>query len=374
MQLNHCYHRSSITMTAYPAPVRTRPASTPDRDGPTQPLIAGYPMKPFTLAIAGHLALGLALPVAALAWGRQGHETIGNIAAALIQGTNAEKQVQNLLKADETLATAAEWPDCAKGFMYCQREPTEEMKEFATNNPHHHAYHYADLPFQLSAYQRASIGASSDDVVSILGDAVLTLQGKPAVDPSHKLTKREALFVIAHMTGDIHQPLHVGAPYVSGSDRFVVPANDKEAKAEFTQGGNLLCHGSKNVHSYWDDDLVAQAMRAAKVKTSADFSQALVPQAQKLKADAGPVDAWPTAWATESLHLASAEIAPLVVTAKRPSGPDRSPCQPSAANAKTEVWDVQLPPNYAAQGAATAADQLTKAGARLAYVLKAIWP
>jgi hypothetical protein len=35
---------------------------------------------------------------------------------------------------------------------------------------------------------------------------------------------------------------------------------------------------------------------------------------------------------------------------------------------------VQLPDHYAADGAATAANQLAKAGARLANMLKAIWP
>jgi hypothetical protein len=331
-------------------------------------------MKPSRIVFACPLVIGLTIPAPAFAWGHQGHETVGNIAAALIKGTNAEQQVKKLLEPDETLATAAEWPDCAKGFEYCHKAPTPEMEQFTKDNPHHHAYHFSDIPFELPTYKKAEIGSSPDDVVSILDDAVLTLQGKPVANPEHKLTKRDALFIIAHMTGDIHQPLHVGAAYLSDGDAYVVPATDAQAKAGFTQGGNLLCNGAKNVHSFWDDDLVVLAMRASKVTTSEDFAQALLPKARTFKVDAGAVGTWPTTWATETLHLSSVEIAPLIVLRKRPAGPDRSPCQASAPGATGEVWDVQLPDHYAADGAATAANQLAKAGARLANMLKAIWP
>jgi hypothetical protein len=299
---------------------------------------------------------------------------VGYIAAALIKDTKADKQVKKLLEADEALASAAEWPDCAKAFKYCHKAPTPEMVKFDQDNPHHHSHHYTDIPFELHAYKKAEIGSSPDGVVSILENAVLVLQGKPVVNRAHKLTKRDALFIIAHMTGDSHQPLHIGAAYVSDGDAYVVPENEAQAQAELTQGGNLLCHGCKNVHSYWDDNLVVMAMRASKVTTSADFAQALLPKAKKFNPDAGAVGTRPTKWATETLLLSSVEIAPLIILRKRPAGPEHSPCQTSVAGGEEEVWDVQLPGHYAADGAAAAADQLAKAGARFANTLKAIWP
>jgi hypothetical protein len=128
------------------------------------------------------------------------------------------------------------------------------------------------------------------------------------------------------------------------------------------------------VHSFWDDSLVISAMKKAKVTTSQTFAAALLPQAKKIKADAGPTETWPSLWATESIGLSEQELALLTVTDKRKAGVN-SPCQTSKPSTTGDmVWVVEFPPDYAADGAVTAREQLTKAGARLAHLLKAIWP
>ena len=332
-------------------------------------------MKPNSAALVVALAATLPVCQPAFAWGHQGHETVGALAALLIKGSNAEKQVQKLLQPGESLASAAEWADCAKGYAYCHAEPSAEMKDFVARNPQHHAYHYTDIPFQLPSYPAGNaVGASGDDVVHILRDAIAVLQGKPAADASHKLTRREALFIVAHMTGDIHQPLHVGAAYVSPDNEFEVPASADEAKASFTEGGNWLCKGSKNVHSLWDDDFVVGAMRNVKATTPDALAAALLPRARKFAADKGAVATWPAKWATESLQLSSVELATIEVQKKRPAGAGRATCGASDPLSKTSVWDVQLPDKYQEAAAGTAADQLAHAGARLARTLTAIWP
>lgn len=332
-------------------------------------------MKKLSVAVATATILTLSMSPAAHAWGHQGHETVGALAALLIRGSHAEKQVQRILRPGESLATAAEWADCAKGFAYCQSEPTEEMKEFAARNPQHHSYHYADIPFQTSAYPSGTaVGTSPDDVVHILRDAILVLQGKPVSDPNHKLTQREALFIVAHMTGDIHQPLHVGAAYIAEDNEFEVPTSSAAAKASFTEGGNWLCKGSKNLHSLWDDDFVIGAMRNAKVTTADALAATLLSKAKQFAGDTGAVGTWPEKWATESLRLSSVELATIEVLRKRPAGQGRATCGASDPNSQKNVWDVQLPDKYSEAAANTAADQVTRAGARLAKVLMAIWP
>jgi S1/P1 Nuclease len=313
------------------------------------------------------------LPTLVLGWGKDGHETVGYLAASLIGGSNADKEVKKLLKADETLATAAEWPDCAKGFRYCHKQPTAEMKDFAQRNPNHHAYHYTDVPFELDEYADEAPGASADDVVHILEDAILVLQGQSPANPQHNITQREALFILAHMVGDIHQPLHVGAAYIDEARDYVVPENQEEATADFTQGGNLMCHGSKGVHSYWDDNLVTSSMKKAKVTTSKAFAAKLATSAKKVKANEGAIGTWPRAWATESLNLSKTELSVLTVTDKRTAGAT-SVCQKTGKKGANDVWDVDFPGDYAAEGTDTATEQLTLAGARLARVLKTIWP
>jgi hypothetical protein len=307
----------------------------------------------------------------AFAWGKEGHETVGYIAASLIAGTKAEAHVRALLKPNETLATAAEWPDCAKG--YCGRL-TKEMTEFNHDNLKNHSYHYTDVPFQLPKYDLNAIGTTPDDVVHILRDAISVLQDKPPIDPSHKLTQREALFILAHMVGDIHQPLHVGAAYVSNL-KYIVPKTQDEAKQTFSEGGNWLCVGSKGLHSLWDGEYVKVAMKDAGAETSKDFAAKLV-AAENVAHSTGSAIQWPSQWATESLHLADDELADISIIKKRAQGPKGSCSRPRADKPSSgNMWTVELPAGYADHAVQDVVPaQLRKAGVRLAELLKAIWP
>ena len=92
------------------------------------------------------------------AWGHEGHETIGAIADTLLTGTPAAQHLQRILSPGETLATAAVWADCAKGFLYCHRALTPEMQAFVDANPRHHNYHYTDVPFEETQYMAGAVG------------------------------------------------------------------------------------------------------------------------------------------------------------------------------------------------------------------------
>jgi hypothetical protein len=318
-------------------------------------------------------AATLLQPAGAWAWGRDGHETVGYLAATLIAGTNAERGVASILHSDETLATAAEWPDCAKGYKYCHVAPTAEMVAFSKRNPAHHRYHYTDVAFQLTSYAESLPGTDHDDIVHILADAIRVLKGQPPSDPGHSLTQREALFVLAHMVGDIHQPLHVGAAYIDATDHYIVPNDVNEASAAATQGGNWVCVGSKNLHAIWDGGVVAKAMKAAGVTSSQDFAATLRPRALDVNVDTGEATNWPTQWATETIQISKQALSTPVVTGRREQGAT-SPCQISGPRGVGVVWDIKLPRGYVAEGAVTAREQLTRAGARLASVFRAIWP
>src|SRR6185437_15013071 len=100
--------------------------------------------------LAGFIALAtLGLAAAALGYGKDGHETVGAIAADLLQGTHAETKVNNLLQG-MSLLDAATWADRAKG---SQGPLTQEMKDFVAANHDHHNYHYTDVPIQELQYQ-----------------------------------------------------------------------------------------------------------------------------------------------------------------------------------------------------------------------------
>jgi hypothetical protein len=301
----------------------------------------------------------------ALAWGNQGHETIGAMAQVLIAGSHAETEVKALLAGDETLSSVSIWADCAKG--YCG-PMTEEMTAFVKANPKHHDYHFTDVPFQFPHYAKAPVGTQDVDVVQIIRQCISVLRDPTPQNP-HGFTKRQALLLLAHFVGDVHQPLHVGTAYVDGQNHFVVPANQAQldaGKVLATHGDNDLTHGSKDLHAYWDSDLVELAMKKAGAHDPGEFAKYLLGAHKAPAKGSGDARAWPEKWANESLTLAKKVNTPLSVV-DRYEAVDRW-------GAKHPAWHVNWPATYPDTSMVDGENAVAKAGYRLAQVLQAIWP
>jgi hypothetical protein len=327
------------------------------------------------------IALAVASP--ASAWGPDGHHTIGALADKLIAGTNAATQVAAILNGI-SLQDAAVWADCAKGidpsknftyqsagkFPECAifENPSEEaaMSDFVrrndTNCPRkpdeescHKEYHYADVAIQHGSYKSGLTGTHDYDVVAALTAAIRVLSGATAPAPFNVKDRREALLLLAHYVGDIHQPLHVGAVYLNSSGNRVNPdAGSFDAKTE-TRGGNdiavTVCPNTKpqNLHAYWDA-----------ISDSSNFSQnadALIARARAVPSTAGDILKWPAAWATESVKVARQAFQGLHFTQMAES-----------------CWGVTLPATYNATVDTLKQNRITQAGARLAQILKTIFP
>jgi hypothetical protein len=332
----------------------------------------------------------------ALAWGNDGHRAVGAIADKLIKGSNAQKQVEALLQPGESLESVANWPDCVKG-NYCGPQ-TPEMVDYVNANPKHSEYHYTDVPFQLEHYHDGAVGTADDDIVQTLKQAILVLQGKdtPATNPHH-FTKRQALILITHMTGDIHQPLHVGAAFVGKDSQFVVPQKhaDIDELAIFdSRGGNnfimdnakleatsasLIPAGdpipvkegvpsalTKPFHSYWDSTTVNYAFRRIRTKTPEKFAQAVIDSNPQVVKNSGDASTWPYQWADDAL----------VVSKEAYKGVSAGKLTPQVSK-KGETyytWTLEVPQDYPVPSSAIAKTQLTKGGYHLAQLLQAIWP
>ncbi|MGM9485606.1 S1/P1 nuclease [Roseateles sp. NT4] len=323
----------------------------------------------------------LALPLAAHAWGSDGHQTVAAIAEGLIQGSPAEARVAALL-GDMPLTQAAIWADCVKGISpsqgYAYPNPGKypscaqlempariaEMADYVKRNDRqcelgldedacHKQVHYADIAVQRGRYQPGAVGTRPDDVVGALRAAIRVLQGKPSPGQPNFKSQREALIILVHLVGDIHQPLHVGSLYLDAQGRPVDPDKQGFDRASFTIGGNSFLldptTGSKNFHSYWDN--VPEALRPRHVDA------AWLSEARQIPRDAGHVLDWSARWGSESVVLA----------ATAHEGLQFSPKQ-------GESWQASLPEGYEARAEAIKRQQLTKAGARLAWVLKTVFP
>jgi hypothetical protein len=307
----------------------------------------------------------------AWAWGYDGHRAVGAIADQLIRGTNAEKQVKALLLPGESLEKAAVWMDCIKSSTAgpaCGPQ-TQEMLDYVQANPRHAEYHYANLPFQALEYQPRAVGAGSHDIVQSMRQAVWVLQGKDgaAVNP-HKFTKRQALLLLAHLAGDMHQPLHVGNAYLDKNGAFVVPAKPEQVDdvTVFSAvGGNaLLLEANRSLHNYWDYPLVDYAMRRVEAQTPDQYARiALAGKPGVTEFDGDPAE-WAPLLAAESLAVAKRAYAGLKV----------GPMQAVPTKESKVSWPVVAPEDYPVTSSAIVKEQLAKAGMRLAAMLQAIWP
>lgn len=348
-------------------------------------------------------ALLAALPVAAHAWGPDGHQTVATIAAGLIKGTPAEARVTALL-GDISLPLASLWADCAKGVSpgrdysypspgkYAECGPLEtpariaEMADYVRRNDKqctigldedscHRQTHYADVTVQRSRYAQGFVGTRADDVAGALRTAILVLQGKPADGPPHFKSKREALLVLVHLVGDIHQPLHVGSLYLDAQGQRVDPDKTGLDIATFTVGGNSLWvtaapkppaaasaassagaapagpvtagFGPPKLHTLWDG--VPDKFKPNRVDA------AWLAEARKVRPTTGDPADWPARWATQSLEQSRLAFEGLSFSARQGSH-----------------WTLMLPPGYNARADAIKRQQLTLAGAKLAQVLKAV--
>ena len=166
----------------------------------------------------------------------------------------------------------------------CRKPPTDGC---------HTRYHFADVAIQRDGYSRSFFGTGNDDIVSALDSAVLVLQFQPAEPPISIRDKKEALLLIAHLVGDLHQPLHVGAVYLRPDGSLTdpdTPANQNPGTIEknnATHGGtDILIEGRANLHAMWDDvphdwgrnatpELLAKAKAVPPSKANVDMLAAL---------------------------------------------------------------------------------------------------
>jgi len=337
-------------------------------------------------------ALSTALPLSAHAWGADGHETVGAIAARLIAGSPAEARV-NALLGGLTLPQATVWADCVKGIVpklgytypnvgkYASCAPLEtpariaEMADYVRRNQTqchpkpgeescHQQYHYTDVALQRSRYLEGFTGTSNHDVVAALRASIQVLRGQPAPAP-FDLKPREALLLMVHVVGDMHEPLHVGAIYLDHDGHEVDPDKTGFDPATNTTGGNAILVANPHkppqaaapgqpprlprLHTLWDD--VPASMAPAEV------DDAWVAQARKVKPSTGDALDWPARWATQSL-----EEARLVYDGL------------SFAPKQDKTWTATLPTGYAQREDMIKRRELTLAGARLAQLLQTVFP
>lgn len=292
------------------------------------------------------------------AFGNSGHRITGTLAELHLRDSRALREVRRILRGNESLADAAVWPDRIKDVLY----EDEDSAMFRLNHPGHDTYHYANLPFQSSQYSAAVAGSRPTDIVQSarLCIRVLTTGKGP-------FTRREALRLLVHYLGDMHQPLHVGNAFIGAREplQFVLPADPVGWRP--TLGGNALVYGPEhrfNLHSYWDSHAVNLAMRQDDVPTfSARLMKEMPPAASWRGSGADPGE-WVVQWATEGLgHAKEVHRGIRLLSYLGPDDEKRV----------AHRWLIEQPADYDARAVPLVRQQLAIAGYRIAAVLRSIW-
>jgi len=332
-----------------------------------------------TALIAAIMALS---PSVSHGFGAKGHQFVGALADRLLNPRAAAK-VQQLI--GMRLRAAATWADCAKGVTlegddlvyeaeaqfdaacrpFQMRAGIERMRDYVRRNWNcapegpasacHKRYHFTDVAIQRDRYDRQFAGTADTDIVGAMRAAIGVLQGRASPAPIDIRDEREALMLLAHLVGDVHQPLHVAAVYLDARGRRVDPdaAPSTSIARTRTRGGNSIVAGTTDLHTEWD--------QLASPLAPAAINAAMLTEARAVGRTAGRPSAWPEAWAGETVRDAHKAFDGIVFTGVA-SQPGRwmASFDDSAAyhRMKREIQRRQL----------------VRAGARLAQLLNSLWP
>lgn len=311
-------------------------------------------------------------------WGPDGHSTVGQIASLRINETTRNR-IKLILGKKENLANIANWADLVKDRMG-QSDPDKDTNAFLKDQKHNgnnRKWHFDDLPLGCTSYQTCTGFTPDDDVVHMINVCIRRLQGPN--DPNHPLSRRNALRMLVHLVGDLHQPLHVGSGYINenGPNHTIVLVTDPTLITNSTKkdvGGNVLIINKstgKNLHSFWDGNLVHMLMNSKHTSTIESFAQ-LLKETITPQADwdgQGSIDTWAAQWATDSLNQSRTKAYNSIANLKKRK-------LVKIVNHKRKVsfvYDVTRDPNYDQLNTPVVGEQLAKGGYRLAALLDAIF-
>jgi hypothetical protein len=173
---------------------------------------------------------------------------------------DARKEMEKILPGFMTLADAAIWPD-------------HEGRSIRDFDP----LHYVSIPADADGYDRARDCPERNCMVEALKWFSAAIADKNAP----MMTRRLALYYVAHLVGDMHQPLHAGRVTDAGGTGIRVSYKG----------------ATTNLHFFWDTNLV-ELETGSEDEIAAQLTANLT-QEERLHWQAGD----PAQWTNESLML-----------------------------------------------------------------------
>jgi len=300
-------------------------------------------------------------------WGAEGHRAVGTLAQDLIS-SETQVKVQQLLhqSGDSDLASASTWADEVRENAHIDRPRPKDAEDFNRQFPNNARWHFVNLPLGTGSLAEAErFFDGKNDIIHALERCIAVLETRESAPG--ELSRTQALRLLVHFVGDIHQPLHCGTGFYRISETtppLLVTNPDEAFGLPSDRGGNDLFYGPKErLHALWDVVLVERVADTFDSRALA----ALLKQEylhHAWTATPGDYHRWAETWALESVKVAASAYAGIRFNSVETMG-ESNP-----------LWiSITLPPDYEKKNTALAAQQLTKAGVRLAQLLDRIrWP
>jgi S1/P1 Nuclease len=245
------------------------------------------------------LAILFLLPNSLQAWGPLGHSTIAAIAEKHLSAS-AQSHVAALLALghDTDLPSIANWADevraAASGRGPLSDDP--EARAFNAKFPTNALWHFVDLPLGTKSYRDFPAFTSVNDVAHAIKRCIAVLENPES--RTDDFTMPQALRLLVHLVGDIHQPLHCGTGFYDLSDlgHPVLTTDPRLCIGKPNdRGGNDLFFGTdpnQELHALWDEGLVIAIRNSTDYRSLAEWLEPAV----AVSPTTGDYHTWPEQW------------------------------------------------------------------------------
>ena len=165
--------------------------------------------------------LFVAISVSVFAWGANGHRVVGQIADSYLT-KKARKKIKAILE-NESVAIASNWADFVK---------SDSTLRYL--DPWHYINIKAGMSYtDFDTYLKNDTGTNAYTKLNFLISELKNNNLAPE-------KKKMYLYLLIHIVGDIHQPMHVSRAEDQGGNKIKV----------------LWFNDPTNLHSVWDDKLI----------------------------------------------------------------------------------------------------------------------
>lgn len=225
----------------------------------------------------------LLTPLQTLAWGKLGHEIVGDLAQRQLNA-KAQAEVTRLLAAESepTLAGVANWADTLRA---------SDPEQFKATSRLHYINFPRDVPCEFVPVRDCPDG---NCVIAAINKNFTILSDKNRSDAE----RTKALKFLVHFIGDVHQPFHAGYGDDRGGNTFQISYQGKAWQPLANPKPGDYVPSGWNIHSVWDSMITESKTRDSKKYADFLWKQSPLAFDETKRSDRPAVD-----WAMQSCRI-----------------------------------------------------------------------